>query len=136
MRWLTAACVKRSALAAAVKLLNSAAFEKVSRPGSCRPLGPPTSIAGHLPAALSVTPKRQDEIDETRKTPILAPESRHTTPGPEVTASCPRRPRGNGRVHSKQFSSQRQAEWCSIPAHGGVKSDTLAVGLLGAGSPS
>jgi hypothetical protein len=31
MRWLTAAWVRPSALAAAVKLLNSAAFEKVPR---------------------------------------------------------------------------------------------------------
>jgi hypothetical protein len=31
MRWLRAACVKPRAFAAAVKLLSSAAFEKVSR---------------------------------------------------------------------------------------------------------
>src|SRR5579884_1151893 len=52
MRWLTAACVKPSTFAAPVKLLNSAAFEKVSRYGSCSSKSFSVSITGHLHSGL------------------------------------------------------------------------------------
>ena len=46
-RWLTDAWVNPSVFAVLVKLLNSAAFENVSRFGSCRSSGCPASTAIH-----------------------------------------------------------------------------------------
>src|SRR6266851_4644406 len=54
MRWLIAACVNPHALAVAVKLLNSAAFEKVSRYGSCRSFGSTGSTSEPLSSGLYI----------------------------------------------------------------------------------
>src|ERR1043166_1279829 len=94
MRWLTAACVNVSTFAAPVKLLNSAAFENVSRYGSCSPsiIPSPASLVLSLVLSRSFSVNRCIRVLRSPGKPLYMDSvqpGEHRTAADAATADVP-----------------------------------------------